>query len=119
MEIGAVLTCLSVSTGNGQPSITLYDSTLEFRMDDEDHMRIIPPNLFVRLRQEMAASRINKLLYASTSHRFADGAAATYMGLEADRLKEEQGLLDGVDKSESSILQLLFFISGTGEVTIR
>lgn len=69
-------------------------------MDDEDHMRIIPPNLFVRLRQEMAASRINKLLYASTSHRFADSAAATYMSLEADRLKEEQGLLDGVDKSK-------------------
>lgn len=95
-----VLMLYRVSTGNGQPSITLYDSTLEFRVDDEDHMRIITPNLFVRLRQEMAASRINKLLYASTSHRFADKAAATYMNLEADRLKEERGQLDGVDDSK-------------------
>jgi transcriptional regulatory protein LEU3 len=91
----------TVSTGNGQPSITLYDTTLDFRMDDENHMRIIPPNLFVRLRQEMAASRINKLLYSSTSQRFADNAACTYMNLEADRLKEERGVLDGVDKGET------------------
>jgi hypothetical protein len=87
-----------VSTGNGQPSLTLYDSTLEFRMDDEDALKIIPPNLFVRLRQEMAASRINKLLYATTTRRFADSAASTYMDLERERLKEECGLLDGVDK---------------------
>ncbi|KAF2786114.1 Zn(II)2Cys6 transcriptional activator [Melanomma pulvis-pyrius CBS 109.77] len=87
----------TVSTGHGQPSITLYDSTLEFRVDDEDHMRIIPPNLFVRLRQEMAASRINKLLYSANSHRFSDSSATTYMNLEADRLKEERGVLDGVD----------------------
>ncbi|RYN43348.1 hypothetical protein AA0112_g744 [Alternaria arborescens] len=92
----------TVSTGNGQPSITLYDSTLEFKVDDEEHMRIIPPTLFVRLRQEMAASRINKLLYSSNSHRFAEGAAISYMSLEADRLKEERvkeenSSLDGVD----------------------
>ena len=87
----------SVSTGNGQPSITLYDSTLEFKVDDEDHMRTIPPTLFVRLRQEMAASRINKLLYSATTKRFAAEAATTYMTLEADRLKEERGALDGVD----------------------
>lgn len=65
-------------------------------------MRIIPPTLFVRLRQEMAASRINKLLYSVNSRRFADGAALSYMSLEADRLKEERvreqnGSLDGVD----------------------
>ncbi|KAH7110343.1 hypothetical protein B0J11DRAFT_206798 [Dendryphion nanum] len=88
----------TVSTGNGQPSLTLYDSTLEFRTDDADHLRIIPPDLFVRLRQEMAASRINKLLYSSASHRFSDGAAATYMNLEADRLKEERTILDGVNR---------------------
>ncbi|KAH9862383.1 hypothetical protein J1614_011038 [Plenodomus biglobosus] len=92
----------TVSTGNGQPSITLYDSTLDFKVDDEEHMRIIPPTLFVRLRQEMAASRINKLLYSANSHRFAEGAASSYMTLEADRLKEERvkedcGSLDGVD----------------------
>jgi hypothetical protein len=95
-----------VSTGNGQPSITLYDSTLEFKVDDEEHMRIIPPTLFVRLRQEMAASRINKLLY---SHRFAEGAAISYMSLEADRLKEERvkeenSSLDGVDSGMSNDL---------------
>jgi transcriptional regulatory protein LEU3 len=88
----------SVSTGHGQPSITLYDSTLDFKMDDEEHMRVIPPDLFVRLRQEMAASRINKLLYSTNSHRFSEGAATTYMQLEADRLKEERGALDGVNK---------------------
>ncbi|KAF2002140.1 hypothetical protein P154DRAFT_151660 [Amniculicola lignicola CBS 123094] len=88
----------TVSTGYGQPSITLYDSVLDFKTDDEAHMKIIPPNLFIRLRQEMAASRINKLLYSSNSQRFSDSAATTYMNLEADRLKEEQGSLDGVDK---------------------
>jgi transcriptional regulatory protein LEU3 len=67
-------------------------------MDDEEHMRVIPPDLFVRLRQEMAASRINKLLYSTNSHRFSEGAATTYMQLEADRLKEERGALDGVNK---------------------
>ena len=61
-------------------------------------MRTIPPTLFVRLRQEMAASRINKLLYSANTHRFAAEAATTYMTLEADRLKEERGSLDGVDK---------------------
>jgi hypothetical protein len=96
------LTNSSVSTGNGQPSITLYDSTLDFKVDDEEHMRIIPPTIFVRLRQEMAASRINKLLYSANSHRFAEGAATSYMSLEADRLKEERvheesSSLDGVD----------------------
>lgn len=96
----ALLTGHSVSTGNGQPSLTLYDSTLDFKLDDEDTMKIIPPSLFVRLRQEMAASRINKLLYATTRNKFADGAAATYMDLERDRLKEERGLVDGVDKSK-------------------
>ena len=60
-------------------------------------MTIIPPTLFVRLRQEMAASRINKLLYSANSQRFSDNSAATYMNLEADRLKEERGALDGVN----------------------
>jgi hypothetical protein len=50
----------------------------------------------------MAASRINKLLYSANSHRFAEGAATSYMSLEADRLKEERvheesSSLDGVD----------------------
>lgn len=91
------LTSSSVSTGNGQPSITMYDSTLEFKVDDENHMRIIPPTLFVRLRQEMAASRINKLLYSANTYRFSDDAGITYMNLEAARLKEERESVDGVD----------------------
>lgn len=53
----------------------------------------------------MAASRINKLLYSANSHRFAEGAATSYMSLEADRLKEERvkeerGSLDGVDNGK-------------------
>ncbi|KAJ4299863.1 hypothetical protein N0V90_005109 [Kalmusia sp. IMI 367209] len=88
----------TVSTGHGQPSITLYDSTLDFKMDDEEHLRTMPPDLFVRLRQEMAASRINKLLYSMNNHRFSDSAATTYMNLEADRLREERGAFDGVNK---------------------
>jgi transcriptional regulatory protein LEU3 len=106
VEFCRELTCCRVSTGNGQPSITLYDSTLDFKTDSEEDMRIIPPTIFVRLRQEMAASRINKLLYSTNSHRFADGAATSYMNLEADRLKEERvkqesGSLDGVDSGMS------------------
>jgi transcriptional regulatory protein LEU3 len=106
VEFCRELKCFRVSTGNGQPSITLYDSTLDFKTDSEEDMRIIPPTIFVRLRQEMAASRINKLLYSTNSHRFADGAATSYMNLEADRLKEERvkqesGSLDGVDSGMS------------------
>ncbi|KAF2748361.1 hypothetical protein M011DRAFT_515679 [Sporormia fimetaria CBS 119925] len=105
----------TVSTGNGQPSITLYDSTLEFKSDDADHLKIIPPGLLVRLRQEMGASRINKLLYASSSKRFTGQVAMTYMNLEQDRLEEESGSLDGVDKTieqvhlRATILHLRLF----------
>jgi transcriptional regulatory protein LEU3 len=119
------LTFYSVSTGNGQPSITLYDSTLDFKTDSEEDMLIIPPPIYVRLRQEMAASRINKLLYSRNSHRFADAAAASYMHLEADRLKEERGKhdsrnLDGVDSgmlsAPSSRCQLTNFCADLEEL---
>lgn len=89
----------TVSTGNGQPSLTLYDSTLDFRTDDEDTDKIIPPPLFVRLRQEMAASRINKCLYSTSGSKFVDKAALTYMDLERERLKEENRQQDGVDQT--------------------
>jgi len=80
-------------------------------MDDEEHMRIIPPDLFVRLRQEMAASRINRLLYSTNRLRFSEGAGTTYMHLEADRLKEERGALDGVNKGEFlSSLKPFFYV---------
>lgn len=88
----------TVSTGHGQPSITLYDSTLEFRMDDQEHLKVVPPNLFVRLRQEMAASRITKLLYSANSDDTTSAQKLFYMNLEAGRLQEEQGSLDGVNK---------------------
>ena len=67
-------------------------------MDDEEHLGTMPPDLFVRLRQEMAASRINKLLYSMNNKRFSEGAATTYMSLEAERLREERGAFDGVNK---------------------
>jgi len=76
-------------------------------MDDEEHMRTIPPDLSVRLRQEMAASRINKLLYSANNYRFSEGAAATYMNLEAERLREERGLFDGVNKGSLTSIPLL------------
>lgn len=73
-------------------------------MDDEEHMKVVPPDLFVRLRQEMAASRITKLIYSSNETRLPTRSDSTalqgtfYMNLEAERLKEEQGMLDGVNQ---------------------
>ena len=77
-------------------------------MDDEEHMKVVPPNLFVRLRQEMAASRITKLLYSANDDPSNNTSATTaqkvfYMNLEAKRLQEEQGTLDGVDKGKFAI----------------
>lgn len=73
-------------------------------MEEDEHLRTMPPDIFVRLRQEMAASRINKLLYSTNNNRFSEGAATTYMSLEADRLREERGAFDGVNKGEGSSL---------------
>ena len=67
-------------------------------MDDDEQAGTLPPDIFVRLRQEMAASRINKLLYSMNNKRFSEGAATAYMGLETDRLREERGAFDGVNK---------------------
>lgn len=50
----------------------------------------------------MAASRINKCLYATSGSKFVDKAALTYMDLERERLKEENRQMDGVDTSEST-----------------
>jgi transcriptional regulatory protein LEU3 len=85
-----------VSTGNGQPSITLYNSTLEFEVDDENDMRILPPTLFVRLRQEKAADRIGRHLF-STHRDWTDEAAIIYLNMQAERLKAERKSVDGVD----------------------
>ena len=71
-----------VSTGNGQPSITLYNSTLEFDVDDENDMRILPPTLFVRLRQEKAADRIGRQLYSTNRDR-TDEEAIIYLNMQA------------------------------------
>lgn len=59
----------------------------------------------------MAASRINKLLYSMNNNRFSEGAAATYMSLEADRLREERGVFDGVNKGKDYIYCDRHFIS--------
>ncbi|KAF2815803.1 uncharacterized protein BDZ99DRAFT_505483 [Mytilinidion resinicola] len=78
------------------PSVTLYDSTLDFSPENEQHMRVVPPELYTRLRQEMAADRITKLLYLSSGSNQPDkahdsnGKAVFYANLEADRLNEEQ-----------------------------
>jgi hypothetical protein len=77
--------------------MTLYDSTLDFKTDNEQHMRVVPPELFTRLRQEMAADRVTKLLYLLSGTNQPDkaqdsnGMAMFYANLEADRLREEQG----------------------------
>jgi hypothetical protein len=89
-----------VSTGNGQPSITLYNSTLEFEVDDENDMRILPPTLFVRLRQEKAADRIGRHLF-STHRDWTDEAAIIYLNMQAERLKAERKSVDGVDNGVS------------------
>lgn len=91
----------TVSTGYGQPAVTLYGSTLDFKIDDEQHMKVVPPELFARLRQEMAASRITKLLYTpSGNHERGkppnnSSAGIFYANLEGDRLREEQGQFEG------------------------
>ena len=69
-------------------------------MDDQEHLKVVPPNLFVRLRQEMAASRITKLLYSANSDDTTSAQKLFYMNLEAGRLQEEQGSLDGVNKGQ-------------------
>ncbi|KAH3904297.1 hypothetical protein HBI56_008840 [Parastagonospora nodorum] len=86
----------TVSTGNGQPSITLYNSTLEFKTEDENDMLILPPTLFVRLRQERAADRIGRHLF-STHKNWTEDAAIIYLNMEAERLKAERIAVDGVD----------------------
>jgi transcriptional regulatory protein LEU3 len=86
----------SVSTGNGQPSITLYNSTLEFDTDDENDMRILPPTLFVRLRQERAADRIGRQLYSTHRDR-SDEEWIVYLNMQVERLKADRKPVDGVD----------------------
>lgn len=96
------LTSTSVSTCYGQPSTTLYNSTLQFRIDDADDMKVVPPDLFIRLRQEMAANRITVALYGNKDSVDADYLSdadtskrgAFYANLEAQRFKEEQKFLE-------------------------
>ena len=70
-------------------------------------MKVMPPELFARLRQEMAASRITKLLYTSNgTHQpdkpFYNSSMGTlYANLEAGRLHEEQGQFEGGATGES------------------
>lgn len=63
-------------------------------------MRILPPTLFVRLRQERAADRIGRHLF-STNKSWTEDAAIIYLNMEADRLKAERTSVDGVDHGVS------------------
>jgi transcriptional regulatory protein LEU3 len=65
-------------------------------VDDENDMRILPPTLFVRLRQEKAADRIGRQLYSTHRDR-TDEEAIIYLNMQAERLKTERKSVDGVD----------------------
>ncbi|KAF2754406.1 hypothetical protein EJ05DRAFT_503942 [Pseudovirgaria hyperparasitica] len=56
----------SVSTGYGQPPNTEYDSTLKFiKYNPKEPLTALSPQLFARLRLEMAADRIVRNIYAN------------------------------------------------------
>jgi transcriptional regulatory protein LEU3 len=67
-------------------------------------MRILPPTLYVRLRQEKAADRIGRQLYSTHPDR-SDEERIIYLNMQAERLKAERKSVDGVD---SGTLELLF-----------
>lgn len=85
-----------MSTGNGQPSITLFNSTLDFDPDDENDMRILSSTLYVRLRQERAADRIGRQLYSRHKDR-SDEEWIVYLNMQVERLKADRKPVDGVD----------------------
>jgi transcriptional regulatory protein LEU3 len=90
------LTDCRVSTGAGQPSITLYNSVLDFDVDNQNDMQILPATLFVRLRQERAADRIGRKLYSTHRDR-TDEEAIIYLNMQQERLKTDRKPVDGVD----------------------
>jgi transcriptional regulatory protein LEU3 len=59
-------------------------------------MRILPPTLYVRLRQEKAADRIGRQLYSTHPER-TDSEAIILLNMQAERLKAERKSVDGVD----------------------
>jgi transcriptional regulatory protein LEU3 len=59
-------------------------------------MRILPPTLYVRLRQEKAADRIGRQLYSTHPDR-TDEESIMYLNMQAERLKSERKSVDGVD----------------------
>jgi hypothetical protein len=67
-------------------------------------MLILPPTLFVRLRQERAADRIGRHLF-STHKNWTEDAAIIYLNMEAERLKAERIAVDGVDIGVLSVLE--------------
>lgn len=87
----------SISTGSGQPPITLYNATLNFSTDTLERDRVIPPSLFVRLRLEMAVDRISRSLYTdehganNVPSVYSDAVArgAQYANMELKRLNNE------------------------------
>lgn len=63
-------------------------------------MRILPPTLFVRLRQEKAADRINGIIHSTHKDR-SDEEAIVYLNLQAERLRTERKPVDGVDNGNT------------------
>ena len=59
-------------------------------------MRILPPTLFVRLRQERAADRIGRQLYSTHRDR-SDEEWIVYLNMQVERLKADRKPVDGVD----------------------
>jgi transcriptional regulatory protein LEU3 len=66
-------------------------------------MRILPPTLYVRLRQEKAADRIGRQLYSTHPDR-SDEERIIYLNMQAERLKAERKSVDGVDSGTSDAL---------------
>jgi transcriptional regulatory protein LEU3 len=66
-------------------------------------MRILPPTLYVRLRQEKAADRIGRQLYSTYPDR-SDEERIIYLNMQAERLKAERKSVDGVDSGTLGLL---------------
>jgi hypothetical protein len=75
---------------------------LDFDVDNENHMQVLPPTLFVRLRQERAADRIGRKLYSTHRDR-TDEEAIIYLNMQQERLKTDRKTVDGVDNRMSYI----------------
>lgn len=87
----------SVSTGYGQPPVTVYDSTLAFNTESSEHQSVVPLRLYARLKLEMISDRISRTIYGNhdaNEHVTAffdpkNPRASSIAIIEAERLKDE------------------------------